>query len=103
MADFWPWVPLVAATHTYLVWRRSLAYLRYFQQEGYDAVRFLRWTNVRSFTDPAFWMSLGAALLFLVDSVLGGVLFTVGAVVLGLVQPHPRHPGKLPLRMTWRA
>ena len=32
----------------YLTWRRLFAYLRYFQQDGYDAVRFLRWLRVRS-------------------------------------------------------
>ena len=42
-----------------LVWARLLAYLRYFQQEGYEHLRFLKWANVRSLTDPAFWLSVG--------------------------------------------
>ncbi len=103
MREFWPWVPVLAGAHTYLAWQRLLAYLRYFQQEGYDPVRFLRWTNVRSFTDPAFWLSVASAFLFQADAVLGVVLFIVGAIVLGLVQPDPRRTGKIPLRMTWRA
>ena len=55
MTEFWPWVPILTVAFTYLTWRRLLAYLRYFQQEGYEAVRFLRWTGVRPLTDPAFW------------------------------------------------
>ena len=56
-------MPLIALVQLYLLWRRVLAYLRYFQQEGYDAWRFLSWVNVRSFTDPAFWLAVGSAWL----------------------------------------
>jgi UDP-N-acetylmuramoyl-tripeptide--D-alanyl-D-alanine ligase len=103
MREFWPWVPVLAGVHTYLAWHRLLAYLRYFQQEGYEPLRFLRWTNVRSLTDPAFWLAIAAGFLFMADTVLAIALFTVGAVVLGLVQPDPRSSGKIPLRLTWRA
>ena len=58
MSDFWPWMPIVAAAQTFLTWRRVLGYLRYFQQEGYEQLRFLRWVSVRSLTDPAFWLSI---------------------------------------------
>ncbi|MGE3958929.1 MAG: Mur ligase family protein [Vicinamibacterales bacterium] len=103
MTEFWPWVPILTAAYVYLAWQRLLAYLRYFQQEGYEALRFLRWTNVRSLTDPAFWVSIVSAFLFLLDPLLAVVLFTVGAVVLGLVQPDPRISGKITLKLTWRA
>ncbi len=103
MTEFWPWVPVLSAAFTYLVWRRLLAYLRYFQQEGYEPVRFLRWTSVRPLTDPAFWVSIASAFLFFADTLLAVVLFTTGTVVLGLVQPDPRLSGKIPLRLTWRA
>jgi UDP-N-acetylmuramoyl-tripeptide--D-alanyl-D-alanine ligase len=103
MTEFWPWVPVLTAAFVYLAWQRLLAYLRYFQQEGYEAIRFLRWTNVRSFTDPAFWIATVSGFLFLLDPLLAVVLFLVGAVVSGLVQPDPRASGKIPLRMTWRA
>src|SRR6478735_2296994 len=103
MSEFWPWIPIVAVAQTFLTWRRVLGYLRYFQQEGYEHLRFLRWANIRSLTDPAFWLSIATAFLFLFDPFLAVVLFTVGAVVLALVQPDPRHSGKIPLRMTWRA
>lgn len=103
MTEFWPWVPVLTAAFTYLAVRRLLAYLRYFQQEGYEPLRFLKWANVRSLTDPAFWVSVVSAFLFLLDPLLAVVLFTVGAIVLGLVQPDPRRSGKIPLRLTWRA
>ena len=103
MTEFWPWVPILSAAFAYLAWQRLLAYLRYFQQEGYAALRFLRWTNVRSLTDPAFWVAIASAFLYLLDPLLAVVLFAVGMVVLGLVQPEPRRSGKIPLRMTWRA
>ena len=57
MPSFWPFMPILAAAYLFLAWRRLLAYLRYFQQEGYEHIRFLKWTGVRSFTDPAFWLS----------------------------------------------
>jgi UDP-N-acetylmuramoyl-tripeptide--D-alanyl-D-alanine ligase len=103
MNEFWPWVPILTAAFTYVAWRRLLAYLRYFQQEGYEHVRFLRWANVRSLTDPAFWVAVVSAFLFLLDPVIAVVLFTVGAIVLGLVQPDPTRSGKIVLRLTWRA
>jgi UDP-N-acetylmuramoyl-tripeptide--D-alanyl-D-alanine ligase len=103
MTEFWPWVPILTAAYVYLAWQRLLAYLRYFQQEGYEHLRFLRWVNIRSLTDPAFWVSIAAAFLFLIDTLLAVVLFTAGAVVLGLVQPDPTRSGKIPLRLTWRA
>jgi UDP-N-acetylmuramoyl-tripeptide--D-alanyl-D-alanine ligase len=103
MTEFWPWVPILTAAFAWLAIRRLLAYLRYFQQEGYEHLRFLRWANVRSLTDPAFWVAMASAFLFLVDPLTAVVLFTVGSIVLGVVQPDPRGSGKIPLRMTWRA
>src|SRR3954447_15710779 len=103
MTEFWPWVPILTAAFTWLTWQRLLAYLRYFQQEGYEHLRFLHWTNVRSLTDPAFWVSVLSGFLFLLDPLLSVVLFLVGTVVLALVQPDPRSSGKITLKLTWRA
>ncbi len=103
MSDFWPWMPVLAAAQMYLLWRRLMAYLRYFQQEGYEALRFLRWTNVRSLTDPAFWLSIVSAILFLAQPTGALVAFVAGAVLLALAQPDPRASGKIQLRLTWRA
>src|SRR5438045_2979559 len=103
MPDFWPWLPIVTTAQIYLTWRRVLAYLRYFQQEGYEHRRFLRWVNVRSLTDPAFWVSIGAAFLFLWAPATALVGFVAAAVILGVGQPDPRRSGKVLLKLTWRA
>ena len=103
MSDFWPWMPIIAVAQIYLIWRRALAYLRYFQQEGYEHLRFLRWTGVRSLTDPAFWLSIGAAFLFVWSPAAAIVLFLAGALILGVGQPDPRRAGKVLLKLTWRA
>lgn len=103
MLSVWPWMQALALAHTYLAWRRSLAYLRYFQQEGYEAIRFLQWANIRSLTDPAFWLAVVCAFLCAWQSGVAVAAFLVGAVLLGLLQPDPRRSGKIPLRLTWRA
>lgn len=103
MNGFWPWGAALTLAFAWIAWQRLLAYLRYFQQEGYDWIRFLTWTNVRSFTDPAFWVAIVSAFLYLADPVLAGVLFAVGASVLAMAQPDPRRTGKITLKLTWRA
>src|SRR5262245_24077510 len=103
MSDFWPWIPIIAAVQAFLVTRRLLGYLRYFQQEGYEHLRFLRWANVRSFTDPAFWLAIVTAFLYLWAPTLALTLFVAGALILGIGQPDPRRSGKVLLKMTWRA
>ncbi|MEQ1868967.1 MAG: UDP-N-acetylmuramoyl-tripeptide--D-alanyl-D-alanine ligase [Vicinamibacterales bacterium] len=103
MDSFWPWLPLLALSQALLTWRRTLGYLRYFQQEGYEAVRFLQWANVRSLTDPAFWAACITGLLAVWWPYPGAVVFMVAAVALALGQPDPRYSGKIPLRLTWRA
>lgn len=103
MNGFWPWGAVLTLAFAWIAWQRLLAYLRYFQQEGYDWIRFLTWSNVRSFTDPAFWVAIVSAFLYLADPVLAGVLFTVGEAVLAIAQPDPRRTGKITLKLTWRA
>lgn len=93
----------VAAAHGYLAWRRLLAYLRYFQQEGYEAGRFVRWTGVRPLTDPGFWLVVACVWLAARAPLSAAGLFIVVAPLLGLAQPDPRRSGKIPLRLTWRA
>lgn len=103
MPSFWPWLPLVAFAQTWLAWRRLLAYLRYFQQEGYEAVRFVRWTNVRSLTDPAFWLAIVSGLLCAIAPRAAIAIFVTGALLFVLAQPDPRRSGKIRLKLTWRA
>jgi UDP-N-acetylmuramoyl-tripeptide--D-alanyl-D-alanine ligase len=93
----------LTAAHTFLVWRRTLAYLRYFQQEGYEHIRFLKWAGLRSFTDPAFWLSIGSVFAFVRAPLTIILVFGIGAVAFGVLQPDPRRSGKIPLRLTWRA
>lgn len=97
-------VPVVVA-QVVLGWRRLHAYLRYFQQEGYESGRFLGWTGVRPLTDPGFWLAAVAVWLATagVRSGLSAALFIVGAVALSVLQPDPRVSGKITLKMTWRA
>lgn len=96
------WAAPVAAAQVVLTWRRLLAYLRYFQQEGYDARRFVAWVGVRPLIDPAFWLVIASAWLS-AQPVRAALLFTVGALALALLQPDSRRSGKITLKMTWRA
>ena len=99
----WIWLATIVAAHAYLAAHRLLAYLRYFQQDGYETLRFAKWVNVRSLTDPAFWLATASTVLF-ARSLTGAIsLFVVGAVLLALAQPDPRRSGKITLKMTWRA
>jgi UDP-N-acetylmuramoyl-tripeptide--D-alanyl-D-alanine ligase len=102
-ARSWVLFSLSAAVVWYLAWHRLLAYLRYFQQEGYETLRFVRWTKLRSLTDPAFWLSLICLLMFSRLPATTTVLFPAGMILLAVAQPDPRRSGKVPLRLTWRA
>lgn len=96
------WIVPVTAAQVVLGWRRLLAYLRYYQQEGYEATRFLGWTGMRPFLDPALWLAVVAAWLA-TDGTASALLFVIGAAVLAIGQPDPRTTGKITLKMTWRA
>ncbi|MGE0702719.1 MAG: Mur ligase family protein [Vicinamibacterales bacterium] len=103
MSSVWVMVGAVAAAHLYLAWHRLLAYLRYFQQDGYEAMRFIRWTGIRPLLDPALWLSIGCLWLVARGPLIAGTVFVLCAVLLARVQPDPRRSGKIPLRLTWRA
>jgi len=103
MPDVSPWTVPVVAALVVLAWRRLLAYLRYFQQEGYEAGRFLRWTGIRPLTDPAFWLAFATSALAYASTSGSAVVFIAGAAVLIAGQPDPRRTGKITLKMTWRA
>jgi UDP-N-acetylmuramoyl-tripeptide--D-alanyl-D-alanine ligase len=100
------WLVPVVAAQVVIVWRRLLAYLRYFQQEAYDRSRFLAWAGTRSLTDPAFWLSVATAWSWergIISTAAASLLFTVVVLVLAVGQPDPRRSGKISLKMTWRA
>src|SRR4051812_27504785 len=98
----WPLLAWVAAAVFYVVWPRLLAYLRYFQQEGYEALRFLKWARLRSLLDPAFWLAVVCAFVTARSWPIAIGLFAAGAIALVAAQPDPRRSGKIPLRLTWR-
>jgi UDP-N-acetylmuramoyl-tripeptide--D-alanyl-D-alanine ligase len=100
--SFWPLL-LIAVPFAYLVWRRLLAYLRYFQQEGYEHLRFIRWVKLRSLFDPAFWLSVAGGLLLARFPLTVAVCFAAATVLLAVLQPDPRRSGKITLKLTWRA
>jgi UDP-N-acetylmuramoyl-tripeptide--D-alanyl-D-alanine ligase len=98
----WPLL-LIAVPFGYLVWRRLLAYLRYFQQEGYEHLRFIRWVKLRSLFDPAFWVSVAGGLLVARFPLTAVVCFGAVTMLLAILQPDPRRSGKITLNLTWRA
>lgn len=95
------WLVIVASAA--IGWRRALAYLRYFQQEGYEAARFRRWVHVRPLADPALWLLVGSIWLATRSPLLAAFTFAAGAAGLAALQPDPRRSGKIPLKLTWRA
>jgi len=103
LGSSWTVLTVVVVAQSYAAVHRLLAYLRYFQQEGYEAIRFAKWVNLRSLTDPIFWLSAGASFLFPQSPAAAIALFVLGAVLFALAQPDPRRSGKVPLKMTWRA
>jgi hypothetical protein len=93
-SDAWVAIAAIVGAHTYLTWRRLLAYLRYFQQEGYEALRFLNWARFRSLTDPMFWLAALAWVLFPQLPVMAVTLFCGTAILFGALQPDPRRSGR---------
>ena len=101
MTELLGWLVLIAAA-AYVGWRRILVYLRYFQQEGYENPRFLRWAGFRSLTDPALWLSAaGAVVVAAAPAATSAVALVL--LVLAAAQPDPRSSGKITLRLTDRA
>jgi UDP-N-acetylmuramoyl-tripeptide--D-alanyl-D-alanine ligase len=102
MPETWPWYAVTGAASAWVAWRRLLAYLRYFQQEGYEHLRFVRWVGWRPLTDPAVSLALVCAVLVTRAPRAALASFAL-IVVVGFVQPDPRRSGKIPLRLTARA
>ena len=93
--SLWWLVPVLAVQCLRSGWRRLLAYLRYFQQEGYEPLRFLRWSGVRSLTDPAFWLSIARGLDGAVSAAAGpSSSFVAGTCLLAAGQPDPETLGQ---------
>lgn len=97
------WLAVVAASQCYLGGHRLLAYLRYFQQEGYESRRFAAWLRWRSLTDPAVLLSVVASFTAVRFPQLTAVVWIAGVIGLAMLQPDPRQSGKIRLKLTERA
>ncbi len=91
-------------------WRRTLSYLRYYQQEEYSNRRFFNWIRQKRAFDTrgTLVMFAVATLSWLVSFPLLQLLFsTLGALALLaivlIIEEDPRRTGKLRLIMTQRA
>lgn len=91
-------------------WRRTLSYLRYFQQEEYNSTRFIAWIKSNRAFDTRGSLVLLLALIahilfpgsgasFLIALLSAATLFVVAYVIEG----DPRTTGKIRLNMTERA
>ncbi len=63
----------------------------------------MRWSGVRSLTDPAFWLSIVAVWTVPYRPVWTILAFLAGSALLIAGQPDPTRSGKITLKMTWRA
>ena len=94
---------LLAASQSWLAWHRLLAYLRYFQQEAYEPLRFLRWARVRSLGDPAAYAAVAGFLIAIRHPYLAALFFAAATMIVGFAQPDPITTGKIRLNLTPRA
>lgn len=101
---------VIVAANLLFAWRRTLAFLRYYQQEEYNSGRFISWIRAnRAFDTRAssiLLLALGVHMLFrgtvgslLVAIVTASLLLVVGFVI----EQDPRTTGKIKLNMTERA
>jgi len=91
-------------------YRRTLSFLRYFQQEEYSSLRFLSWIKEKRAIDTrgtAVLAVAGLLSLALPGSWSALIIATAAslalALVVHLVEEDPRRSGKLKLNMTQRA
>lgn len=90
--------------------RRGLRYLQFFQQEGYDGSRFIRWYTKEKAFDRRGTLGVIPAVVFMLLVGYGSILAAGIALlvafylcIVALSEPDPRLSGKLPLNMTSRA
>jgi UDP-N-acetylmuramoyl-tripeptide--D-alanyl-D-alanine ligase len=84
--------------------KRLLRYLRFLQQEDYNALRFLKWIwKTRSFDTKGSLIALIASLLALKFPFFANFFGGSALTILGWIEEDPRKTGKLPLKMTSRA
>ena len=91
-------------------WRRTLSYLRYFQQEEYNTTRFIAWiTSNRAYDTRGSLILLLALIAHLIFPGSGASLLIALAsaalllFVANVLEEDPRTSGKIRLNMTQRA
>lgn len=88
-------------------YRRSLRYLRYFQQEEYDAQRFAAWfLRLRAFDRRGTLITIAVLALLLLLPGFGAWVALAAALALGAValsEENPLRSGKKSLKLTSRA
>lgn len=99
---------ILTATTLIFGWRRTLSYLRYFQQEEYNNTRFWNWIKENRAFDSRGSMAflavaIGALLFPTLSPLLALLALTVLWVVAYQVEGDPRTTGKIRLNMTDRA
>jgi UDP-N-acetylmuramoyl-tripeptide--D-alanyl-D-alanine ligase len=88
--------------------RRSLRYLKYFQQQDYNEVRFLQWLREhrlyeRRLSTLALVALLAALLCPRTLALVVGLLVAFGQLAISFLEQDPRLFGKIRLNMTERA
>ena len=101
---------ILIAANLLFAWRRTLSYLRYFQQEEYNTARFIDWIKSnRAFDTRASLVLLLALIGHLIFPGSGASLLVATAAAAALVsvayilEGDPRTTGKIRLNMTDRA
>jgi len=101
-------IGIIALGSGLFFYRRSLRYLRYFQQEEYDSARFRTWfTRNRAFDRKGSIVALAGGFAIMPSGpILGILLCLLGSAALVLIayrEEDPRKIGKIRLNMTERA
>lgn len=97
---------IIASSSFFFLYRRSLRYLRYLQQEDYTAKRFIRWfVQNRAFDTRGTAIALTT---YVIIWLMGYTLLTssfdaIALAALAMTEGDPRRQGKLRLNMTERA
>ncbi len=101
---------ILIAANLLFAWKRTLSYLRYFQQEEYNTARFIAWIKSnRAFDTRGSLVLLLALIAHLIFPGSGAsLLITLAAAITLLVvayaiEEDPRTSGKIRLNMTQRA
>ncbi len=101
---------ILIAANLLFAWRRTLSYLRYFQQEEYNNTRFIAWIKSNRALDTRASLALTAALIahLIFPGNVASLFIAIAAAttLIGIgcfLEGDPRTSGKIRLNMTQRA